>query len=138
MRAEPTLLRENREFRRFFTGQSISLVGDQITLIALPLTAVLVLDADAAQMGYLTAAALLPHLLFALHAGAWVDRRGHRRRTMIAADLGRALVIATVPVAYAFDVLDDRAAVRDRVPRRHDGRALQRCEHDALHLARPA
>ena len=105
MPSVPPLLRENRDFRRFFTGQSISLVGDQITLIALPLTAVLVLDADAAQMGYLTAAGLLPHLLFALHAGAWVDRRGHRRRTMIAADLGRALVVATVPLAYAFDVL---------------------------------
>jgi MFS family permease len=101
----PPLLRENLEFRRFFAGHSISLVGDQITLIALPLTAVLVLDADAAQMGYLTAAGLLPHLLFALHAGAWVDRRGHRRRTMIAADLVRAVVVATVPIAYAFDVL---------------------------------
>ena len=105
MRAAPALLRENRDFRNVFAAHSVSLVGDQIALIALPLTAVLVLDADAAQMGYLTAAGLVPYLLFSLHAGAWVDRRGKRRRTMIASDLGRALLVATVPVAYAFDVL---------------------------------
>ena len=101
----PTLLRENREFRNVFAAHSISLIGDQIALIALPLTAVLVLDANAAQMGYLTAAGLVPYLLFSLHAGAWVDRSSKRRRTMIAADIGRALVVATVPVAYWLDVL---------------------------------
>jgi MFS family permease len=101
----PSLLRENRDFRRLFAADSISLIGDQITLIAVPLTAVLVLDAGAAEMGYLTAAGLLPYLLFSLHAGAWVDRRGGRRRKMIAADLLRAVVVATVPLAYAFDVL---------------------------------
>jgi MFS family permease len=105
MPSVPTLLRENREFRNVFAAHSISLVGDQITLIALPLTAVLVLDAGAAEMGYLTAAGLVPYLLFSLHAGAWVDRRGRRRRTMIVADVGRAVVVATVPVAYALDVL---------------------------------
>jgi MFS family permease len=52
-------------------------------------------------MGYLTAAALAPNLLFALHFGAWVDRRGHRRQTMIAADLGRAAALAWIPLAYA-------------------------------------
>ena len=101
----PPLLRENLVFRRFWTGQTISLMGDQVTLIALPLTAVLVLDANAAQMGYLVAAELIPNLLFALHAGAWVDRRGRRRQIMIATDLGRGAVIATIPLAYAFDAL---------------------------------
>lgn len=105
MRPVPTLLRENREFRRVFAADSISLIGDQITLIALPLAAVLVLDAGAAEMGYLTAAGLLPYLFFSLHAGAWVDRSGGRRRKMIGSDLGRALVVASVPIAYAFDVL---------------------------------
>jgi MFS family permease len=104
-RVVPPLLRENQEFRRFFAGQTVSLFGDQVTLIALPLTAVLVLDAGPAQMGYLTAAGLLPSLLFALHAGAWVDRRGRRRQTMIAADLGRAAIVLTAPIAYAFDLL---------------------------------
>jgi MFS family permease len=97
----PPLLRDDRRFRRFWLGQSVSLVGDQITLLALPLTAVLVLHAGAAQMGYLLAAGLAPNLLFALHAGALVDRRGRRRQTMIAADLGRALLTATIPLAYA-------------------------------------
>ena len=101
----PPLLRENREFRRFWVGQSVSLFGDQITSIALPLTAVLVLHANASQMGYLIAAELVPNLLFSLHAGAWVDQRGRRRQTMIATDLGRAALIATVPVAYAVDIL---------------------------------
>ena len=92
-------------FRRFWFGETISLFGDQISLIALPLAAVLVLDAGPAQMGFLAAASLVPNLLFALHAGAIVDRRGKRRQTMIAADVGRALLVATIPVAYAFDVL---------------------------------
>jgi len=95
----PGVLRD-RAFRRFWTGETISLFGDQITLLALPLAAVLALHADAAQMGYLGAAALIPNLLFSLHAGAWVDRRGRRRQTMIATDLGRAALIATIPVAY--------------------------------------
>jgi len=56
-------------------------------------------------MGYLSALIWLPSLLFALHAGAWVDRRGHRRATMIAADLGRAALLASIPVCSALGVL---------------------------------
>jgi MFS family permease len=100
----PTPLRD-LAFRRFWFGQTISLFGDQMTLLALPLAAVLVLHAGPAQMGYLGAASLVPNLLFSLHAGAIVDRRGRRRQTMIAADLGRAALLATIPIAYALDVL---------------------------------
>jgi MFS family permease len=100
----PPLLRQ-QQFRHFWIGQTVSLFGDQVTLIALPLVAVLVLDAGPAQMGYLVAAELVPNLLFSLHAGAWVDRRGRRRELMIATDLGRGALIATVPLAYAFDAL---------------------------------
>jgi MFS family permease len=99
------LLRENRDFRRVWGGHTVSLFGDQVTLIALPLTAVLALHAHAAQMGYLIAAELAPNLLFSLHLGAWVDRRGRRRQVMIAADVARAVLIATVPIAYALDAL---------------------------------
>jgi MFS family permease len=99
-----SLLRE-REFRRFWLAQSISLLGDQVAVIALPLVAVLVLDAGPAQMGLLGAAALFPHLLFSLPAGVWLDRVAERRRVMIAADLGRAALVATIPFAYALDVL---------------------------------
>jgi MFS family permease len=104
-RIVPPLLRDRRDFRRFWSAQTISLFGDQVTLLALPLAAVLVLDASAAQMGYLAAAGLAPSLLFALHAGAWVDRRGRRRRTMIVADLGRAGLLATIPLGYALGAL---------------------------------
>ena len=101
----PPLLRDSPTFRRYWLGQAVSLVGDQVTLIALPLVAVLVLDANAAQMGYLVAAELLPNLLFSLHAGAWADRRARKRRIMIGTDVGRALVISSIPVAYAFEAL---------------------------------
>jgi MFS family permease len=97
----PPLLRTNPNFRRFFFGQSVSMLGDQISGIALPLTAVLALHASAGQMGALTTAYLVPNLLFSLHAGAWVDRRGRRRKTMLITDVGRALLIGSVPVAYA-------------------------------------
>ena len=101
----PSLLRENPQFRRFWLGQSVSLLGDQVSVIALPLVAVLTLDASAAQMGYLVAAELAPNLLFSLHAGAWVDRRARKRQVMISTDLGRAALIGSLPVAYAFDAL---------------------------------
>ena len=101
----PALLRENRDFRRYFIGQSVSLIGDQVSLIALPLTAVLALHATAGQMGALTTAALLPNLIFALHAGVWVDRRGSRRRVMLAADVARGLLVAVVPIAFALGQL---------------------------------
>jgi MFS family permease len=97
----PPILRENTNFRRYFIGQSISMLGDQVSLIALPLTAVLALHATPAQMGALLTVALIPNLIFSLHAGVWVDRRGRRRQVMLATDLGRGLLIATVPVAYA-------------------------------------
>jgi MFS family permease len=99
-----TLLRE-REFRNLWFAQSISLLGDQVAVLALPLVAVLVLDAGPGQMGLLGAAALLPHLLFSLPTGVWLDRVAVRRRVMIAADLGRALLVGTIPLAYALDVL---------------------------------
>ncbi len=100
----PVLLRD-RVFRRYWSASTVSMFGDQISGLALPLAAVLVLHAGAAQMGYLTALQWLPSLLFGLPAGAWVDRRGRRRRTMIAADLGRAALFASIPACYALHVL---------------------------------
>jgi MFS family permease len=100
----PPLLRD-RVFRRYWSAATISMFGDQIGGLALPLAAVLALHAGAAQMGYLTALQWLPSLLFGLHLGAWVDRRGRRRVTMIGADLGRAALFASIPVCYALHVL---------------------------------
>jgi MFS family permease len=100
----PELLRETA-FRRYWSAQTISMFGDQISSIALPLVAVLALHAGPAQMGVLAALVWLPNLLFGLHAGAWVDRRGHRRATMITADIGRAVLLTSVPVCYLLGVL---------------------------------
>ncbi|GHI83371.1 MFS transporter [Streptomyces xanthophaeus] len=100
----PSLLRE-LTFRRYWTGQTVSLLGDQISLMAIPLAAVLILGADAAEMGWLKTAELLPALLLNLPLSAWADRLTRRRRAMIAADLGRAALLVTLPVAYALDAL---------------------------------
>lgn len=93
------------DFRRFWFGQTISVFGDQVTQLGVPLVAVLVLGADATQMGTLLAVGLLPHLLFSLPAGVWLDRVRNRRRLMIAADIARALLIASIPLAYLAGVL---------------------------------
>jgi len=100
----PELLRETA-FRRYWSAQTISMFGDQISSIALPLVAVLALHAGPAQMGVLAALVWLPNLLFGLHAGAWVDRRGHRRAMMIIADIGRAALLTSIPVCYLLGVL---------------------------------
>ena len=101
----PPLLRGASDFRRLWLGQTISVFGDQVTQLGLPLVAVLTLGADASQMGLLTAIGLFPHLIFSLPAGVWLDRVRARRRLMIAADLGRAALIASIPMAYALDSL---------------------------------
>jgi MFS family permease len=100
----PVLLRD-AGFRRYWSGQTISMFGDQVSSVALPLVAVLTLRASAAQMGFLAALVWLPSLLFGLHAGALADQRGHWRAMMIVADLGRAALLASIPVCYALGVL---------------------------------
>jgi len=96
----PTLLRTG-PFRRYWAGRTTSLVGGQISSVAFPLTAVLVLHANAAIMGLVTAAGMSPSLFFSMVAGAWLDRYGHRRRVMIWADIARALLWGSIPLAYA-------------------------------------
>ena len=102
--AAPSLWR-HREFLKLWAGQTISVFGDQITLLALPLAAVLALDASAAEMGLLTAAGWTPHLVLSIVAGVWVDRRHRRKSVLVAADVARAVALATVPLAWALDVL---------------------------------
>jgi MFS family permease len=100
----PPLLRQP-VFRRYWSAQSISMLGDQVSSLALPLVGVLTLHASAAEMGILTALVWAPNLVFALHAGALADRLGRRRRVMIASDLGRAVLLTSVPVAAWMGVL---------------------------------
>lgn len=93
-----------RDFTLLWTGQTVSEVGSQVTMLALPLLATINLKASTLEVALLSAASNLAFLLIALQAGAWVDRR-RKRPILVWADVGRALVIATVPIAYAFDAL---------------------------------
>src|SRR3989442_13390431 len=90
-------LGRNREFLKLWAGQSVSLVGSQVTRLALPLAAVLTLHANAAQMGFLGAALLAPYLVLGLFAGVCVDRL-RRRPILIAADIGREALLAIIPI----------------------------------------
>src|SRR5689334_24529990 len=91
-------------FLRFWLGQTLSLVGSQVTVVALPLTAVLTLRATPLQLGLLGAAQYAPYLLLGLLAGVWVDRLP-RRPLLIAADLGRALLLGSIPLAALAGIL---------------------------------
>ncbi|WP_250037941.1 MFS transporter [Paractinoplanes maris] len=96
----PVRLLREAAFRRYWSAQTVSLVGDQVTLIAVPLLAVLAVGAGPAQMGYLTAASLLPNLFLSLPAGAWADRRRDKRLVMVVADVSRAVLLLTVPMLW--------------------------------------
>lgn len=89
---------------KLWTGQTISELGSRITREGLPLAAVLTLGATPIQMGWLAAVGSLPVLLVGLFAGAWVDRL-HRRPILILADLGRALLLLTIPLAAVLGTL---------------------------------
>ena len=99
-----TGLWRNADFVRLWVGSAVSGIGSQITFLALPLTAVLALDATPMQMGILAAAGGAPALIFGLGTGVWVDRV-RKRPVMIVADYGRAILICTVPAAAVFQLL---------------------------------
>lgn len=101
--AEGTLWR-HADFLRLWAAQSVSLFGSAITALALPLIAVIELDASSFQMGVLAAAGTIPFLLFSLFTGVWVDRR-QRRPLLVAADLIRTVLLLSVPIAAWFDWL---------------------------------
>lgn len=95
---------ENQEFRRFWLAQVIAQFSGQITFLALPLTAILILDATAGQMGIILAVMGLPALLIGLFIGVWVDRL-RRRPLLIASNIGRSAVLVLVPLLAVLDVL---------------------------------
>ena len=92
------------QFRRFWTGETISMVGSGVTDFALPLVAVITLHATPGQMGVLRAVGSAPGIFLGLLAGVWVDRVS-RQRLLIATDLIAAALIASVPVSYALGSL---------------------------------
>jgi MFS family permease len=97
-------LLHHRDFLALWAGETVSLFGSQVTLLALPLTAVLTLHASVVQMAVLGAAGRLPNLLVNLPSGVWIDRL-RRRPVMVASDLGQAILLATIPLAALLGVL---------------------------------
>ncbi|MDQ5867896.1 MAG: MFS transporter [Chloroflexota bacterium] len=91
----------NPDFMRMWAGETISMFGSQVTYIAIPLTAALVLHAEPGEMGVLHAAGFAPFLLLTLFAGVWVDRK-RRRPILIFTNAGRAVLLALVPLSALF------------------------------------
>jgi MFS family permease len=99
MRGIGTLWR-NRDFALLWSAQSVSMVGSEVSGLALPLVAILVLHASTFAVAALGVVEFLPFVLLTLPAGVWVDRL-RRRPILIASDWGRAIVLGSVPLAYA-------------------------------------
>ena len=99
-----TSLWRHRNFVLLWSGQSVSEVGSSVTVLALPLTAVVVLRASTFGVGLLTAASTAAFALVALPAGALVDRWA-KRRLMIWCDAARLVIIGSVPLAAVLGVL---------------------------------
>jgi MFS family permease len=94
----------SRDFRRLWTSLTITAFGAQITNLALPLTAALLLNATPMQMGILVALETLPFALFSLHAGVLLDRI-RKLPVVIVADLGRGVALLAIPVTAWFGTL---------------------------------
>jgi Arabinose efflux permease len=104
MRFKRTGLWLHGDFLKLWTGETVSVFGDMVGNSALAFTAVLVLHANALQIGLMAAVHLVPDVFLGLVAGVWVDRL-RKRPLMIIADVGRFASLLTIPIAYAFDVL---------------------------------
>jgi MFS family permease len=94
----------HHDFRQLFIGDTISQVGTQLTMLAMPVLAVRVLHADEFQMGLLGTFEFLAFLVIGLPSGAWVDR-WRKQRVLIANDVIRAVALASLPLAWALDAL---------------------------------
>jgi MFS family permease len=99
----PTLW-QNAAFARVWTADTVSIFGSLITRMALPLAAILLLGSGAIEVAVLRSLELGATLLVGLVAGAWVDRL-RRRPVLIWSDLGRAVLLGSIPVAFALGVL---------------------------------
>ena len=100
-----TITKNNpRDLRLATAGQGVSLIGDSITQLALPIMAVDLLGADSLGTGLLGAASTLAYLFIGLQAGVWVDRSS-RRAYLLAADLVRVVLLIAIPLAYVLNLL---------------------------------
>ena len=104
-RPDERSLFRHADFLRLWSAETISVLGTQITVLALPTTAILVLKANPFQVGLLATMEFLPFILVGLPAGVWVDRL-RRRPILIVGDLARAVILGSIPLAYAMDHLE--------------------------------
>jgi Na+/melibiose symporter-like transporter len=98
--AQPRGVFANPDFTRLWAGQTVSLIGTQVTQFTMPLVAVLTLNATVFEVGVLNSLRFVPVLLLSVFAGVWLDRR-KRRPVLIVCALGNAVLIGLVPVAAA-------------------------------------
>jgi MFS family permease len=103
-RFSPGGLWRHRDFRNLWAAETVSQLGSQVSGLALPLVAVIVLDVSAFKVALLGVIEMAPFILISLPAGVWVDRL-RRKPILVTADVGRALLLASVPLAYWLDVL---------------------------------
>jgi len=85
------------DFLKLWAGETVSLIGSQVTTLALPLTAVILLKATSMQLGFLYAAGFAPFLFLTLFAGVWVDH-SRRRPILLVTNIGRAVLLSLIPV----------------------------------------
>lgn len=104
MTARPGPLTRDRDFLRLWTAETVSQFGSQVSTLAIPLIAATILAVPPFEFGLLATIQFLPFILFSLPAGVWVDRL-RRRPILIAGDIGRAVALASIPLAYALGAL---------------------------------
>ena len=97
-------LAHHPDFLKLWSAETVSQLGSQVSQLAIPFVALGVLNASTFEIALLNVVEMLPFLLIGLVAGVWVDRL-RRRPILIAGDLGRAALLATIPIAYLLNVL---------------------------------
>jgi MFS family permease len=103
-RSRRASLWRNADYLKIWSAATVSLMGSQVSQLALPFIAAVILRASVFEVALLSTVEMLPFILIALPAGAWLDRV-RRRPVLVAGDFGRAAALATIPIAYALGVL---------------------------------
>lgn len=96
---------KHSDFMKLWSGQTLSMFGSQVTLFAIPLIALLTLQASVLEIGILKAVEYVPFLLFSLHAGSWVDRH-NRHQIMLLMDIVRGIVLLIIPFLALLELLN--------------------------------
>jgi MFS family permease len=104
LRPGPESLLRQPNFLNLFASQTVSQLGNQVSALALPLLAIVIVQATPFQVALVGAIQLLPFLLLSLPAGVWVDRLP-RRTILIVCDVGSALLVLSIPLAQAAGIL---------------------------------